>query len=120
MSTFHDLWAQVIREPLLLILSTLAATYTGMIAQKLNAWLGLNNEEKLRDALHHSAENAIGFAAAKAGTTLGGALTSGMTDRLLATAAHYVKSKNPRALRKLKVGDDGLADILLSKIGKGR
>lgn len=118
MTIFHEIWDQMLREPLLLILSTLAATYTGIIAQKLNAWLGLDNERKLREALHHSAENAISFAAAKAGTTLAGAIASGMTDALIGPAMDYVKRKNPGAVKKLKVGDEGLADILLSKMGR--
>jgi hypothetical protein len=119
MTLITEFWTEVLQGPLVLILATAAATYAGVLARKLNTWLGLQNEQKLREALHQAAENAIGFAAGKSGLSVADALRSGLRETLLAVAADYVKDKNPTALRKLAVDDGKLADILVAKIGKG-
>ena len=93
-----------IMAPVLSVLVTIAA---GMIAKKANTWLGLKNEKLLRDALHASAENGIKYAVARGYGP--GAVTT------LAAAAEYVKQKNPDTLRKLRVSDEALKDIIRTK-----
>lgn len=119
MNLLTEFWTEVLQGPLVLILATAAATYAGVLAKKLNTWLGLQNEQKLREALHQAAENAIGFAAGKSGLSVAEALKSGLRDTLLAVAADYVHDKNPTALKVLDVDDRKLSDILVAKIGRG-
>lgn len=93
-----------IATPLLSVVVTIAA---GVVARKANTWLGLKNEKLLRDALHASAENGIKYAVAR-GFGPGAASALG-------AAVEYVKAKNPETLRRLRVSDDALKDIIRTK-----
>jgi hypothetical protein len=93
-----------IMAPLLSVMVTIAA---GVIAKKATTFLGLKNEKLLRDALHASAENGIKYALAR-GHGPGSASVIG-------AAVEYVKAKNPETLRKLRVSDDALKDIIRTK-----
>lgn len=111
----YELWEVV--KPIAMVLVT---AYAGLLAARLNAWLGLKAEGELRDALHKAAENGVSFAANRMGGSMTAILANGMVDKLVAQAADYVRGKNPKTLKKLKVDDGALADIIRSKIGKAR
>jgi hypothetical protein len=73
----------------------------------------LEIEQRLRDALHQSASNAVAYARSR---LIGTAADFGK-EALINAAVEYVREKNSDALTKLKVSDAALADIITAKIG---
>lgn len=110
MNTFlSNIWTTIL-QPVVL---TVAIGYAGILAQRVNSWLGLKNEAQLRDAFHKAAENAVKYATNQI-------LTRGDTrldpDEIVSMAKRYVRTKNPETLKSLKVSDTDLTEILTAKL----
>lgn len=119
-SVFYGAWT-VLQPLVVLFFSVIGPPLVLVLARKIIAVLNVTDvnkqaelERQLRDALHASAENAVAYARARL-VANGGKLATGV---ILKEAANYVRSKNPGTLSDLNVDDDGLRDILLSKLGK--
>lgn len=118
-SWLYDVW--IIIQPLVVLFSsTVLPALATWISFRVASLLKVTDEKQrveietnLRDALHHSALNAMKYAFAKAGLpAIGGVINPS----LVAEAVTYVTEKNPDALKKLGVDNKTLEEIILSKI----
>lgn len=91
-----------VSAPLLLALATVLGTIVTRAASK---YLDAKTTKILRDGLHDSAANGLKYAIAK------GVKPSD----ILATATEYVKTKNPDTVKKLRVSDTDIKDIIRTK-----
>lgn len=114
-----DVW-QIVQPVVTLLVATVGPALVAWIAARVIALLKITDEkqkleveEKLRDALHQSAINALLYATSRydAGSP------SKVTSSVLSAAVDYVKEKNPDTLKKLGVSDRALSDIITSKVG---
>ncbi len=119
-SALYDIWT-IVQPIVVLVVSTVGPVLAAWISARLIALLKVKDdaakleiEQKLREALHQSAENAVAYAKAR----LSKGATSFAREAVINTALDYVKEKNPDALEKLKVSEPALADIIIAKIGK--
>jgi hypothetical protein len=117
------LWAlwSVLQPIILVLASTVGTALAAVISAQLVRWLNIKSkneradlEGNLRNALHQSAENGINLAKVQ----LSKAAVESVSNKAINVAIDYVKQKNPAAVRKLKVSDAALADIVKSKIGR--
>lgn len=113
-----DLWNEVIKGPLILILSTVITAYGTIIAHKINKRIGLQIEDELRDRLHKSAENAVNYAATELGTTVTQAVEAGAVEVVVEKAKDYVLNRSPDTVKALNVSDNALEDVIKAKVGK--
>jgi len=87
------------------ILLAIATAVGAVIANAARKYLDAKTAKVLRDALHDSAANGLKYAIAK------GVPASAV----LQTATDYVKAKNPDAVKKLRVSDNTIKDIVRTK-----
>ena len=113
-----DLWNEVFKTPIIMILTTVLGGYATLIAHKISVRLGLQNEQELRDTLHKSAENAVNYAATELGTTVTQAVEAGAVEVVVEKAKDYVLNRSPGTLKALKVSDEALEDVIKAKVGK--
>lgn len=118
MQFLNNLWNDVFREPITAIIMALVVPYIVALGNRMIARVGLQNEALVRDALHKAAENGVNLAITNLGGGLSAALQAGITTAVVDQAMDYVKNMNPKGLKKLRVDDNALKDIVKSKIGK--
>jgi len=92
------------------LLTAVVTVGSAVVAKRLNDWLGLKNESLLRDALHQAAENGLAYALTRGSNPASGAVIKDALD--------YVKSKNPQTVKKLRVSDAALVEIIKSKASR--
>jgi hypothetical protein len=119
-SALYDIWT-IVQPIVVLVVSTVGPVLAAWISARLIALLKVKDdaakleiEQKLREALHQSAENAVAYAEAQ----LSKGAVSFAREAVINAALDYVKEKNPDTLAKLKVSEPALADIIIAKIGR--
>lgn len=80
--------------------------------------VGLSIDDKRREMIHKAAEAATLFALARVGGGLSGLATGPIMQSVINDAIGYLKTKNPKIVKKLKMSEKDMADIVTSKIGK--
>lgn len=102
----NAIWRDVIREPIMAILMAVVVPYVVAVANRHLKRIGLENNALIRDAIHKAAENGVNMAIASGEKGAG---------NVTASAVEYVKRMNAGGLKKLKIPDNALIDIVRSK-----
>ncbi|CAN7329303.1 hypothetical protein LJR231_001803 [Phyllobacterium sp. LjRoot231] len=118
-SFLFDVWEIV--QPIAVVLGTTVGPIIGLwIAKQVITLLNITEatksqelEDRLREALHASAMNALKYAAAKAGLP---PVALAATSSAVRDAITYIKTKNPDAIDAFGLSDKALQEIILSKL----
>lgn len=114
-----DVW-EILLPLVTLLVSTVGPVLVGWIAARLIAVLQITDENarkeleaRLRDALHAAALNGLKYAVTRLGLS-GSILT--VNDPVVRDAVEYVISKNPDTVIQLGIGENDIAEVVLSKV----
>jgi hypothetical protein len=113
-----DLWA-IVFPVVSLLVATIGPILVGWLAKRLSDRLTLLDdnsrkefEARVRDALHHAALNALKFALTKTGLPVA-EITK---PAVIAEAVDYIRSKSPDTAKEAGLNNEGLREIILSKV----
>lgn len=107
---------EVVRPYLLEIVGVLAAAIVAWIADLVRRKLGLEIEQKHRDALQTALKNAAGLAIAKGGVIAEGQKFS-LHSPLMIEAVKYVEKAAPDALKYFGISPESVAEKIAAKLG---
>lgn len=103
------------------VVGVIATVFIPWLAYRLVGMLNIQDESKkkaleaqIAAALHQAAENGLKYAMSKLGYVPQAGVP--IPDYILAEAAKYVRDKNPNTAAEAGVSDQGLKEIILSKV----
>jgi len=116
-STLVDLSPLLLQ--LLSVVGVAVLAIAGWAVKKVADKFGLENDAKIREYLLSAVERGVEFGKHKAEEKLGDANWAkiDVKNELVASAAGYVLKKVPDALKKFKLTEDDVKDLILSKLG---
>jgi hypothetical protein len=119
-SILLDIWS-IVQPLVVLFVSIVGPVLVTWVGARLVAFLQVADEAKRKEieqrvsqALHQSAANALKFAMAKLGVAMPTSLD--IRSPIVLEAIDYVRSKNPDAVDAFGLDDGSLAEIIMSKV----